>query len=256
VLALGFGSFVLIPHLHLTPLARLIASTIPILSIAGAVIVSSLERSNKPPRPPMEDTDDPSLFEVDIQIVQDGLVTGRDYGVAFLDEGCLVFAGSRTSFRIGRQDLLSPDEWWHRDLKGRSHTLPKNAVPLYHPEHTLWVEFVSDKGHPLSFLEQLWEFVASAPVDQPGRQYPPLTAHPDVLDESQNAARNARITAALLAMTLVALLTYAVFSPGVWPATIFLSGLAFVGLTTSASLAIRLYGQMKRLLALGRGGSR
>ncbi|RYG17025.1 hypothetical protein EON82_24345, partial [bacterium] len=62
----------------------------------------------------LEDPEDRDTCLVEVVIVRDGEPVGADRGVAWFENGRLLFNGARTSFAIGGEDVLPRRQWASR----------------------------------------------------------------------------------------------------------------------------------------------
>lgn len=180
--------FFLIADAHLTPWLG-----VPIAVCFGAfAIVFDLRRGVpvlSPPAPEdpaldlLEDPDDPSVCLVTIGVYQNGYLTGTDRGVAYIEDGALIFAGDRTSFVIGGQDLLPRDKYLYKDSYTANITCDV-AVGLRHADRRIALA-ISKVSRPygkeiksaLEFMPALRTWRDSRPQSSLDRQYPPLAVH-------------------------------------------------------------------------------
>lgn len=76
-----------------------------------------------------ETSDDPDVCLVEVTIVHDDHEVGTDRGVAWFEDGALLFSGAKTSFAIGGQDVL-PRSFWGEYGRECATALPRDAIPL------------------------------------------------------------------------------------------------------------------------------
>jgi len=154
-----------------------------VLTILGAVIsdseLYSMRAVTEKDRRLIEDPDDLDVCLVGLEIVRDGRSVGRDKGVVWFADGLLLYSGHRTSFAIGGEDVLPPDEW--EGLPNRSHDHRSDLrVPLLVERGTAYVELtplIDKKGsspQEMRFLKRLYAFRLRPPLSQGPRQWPPL----------------------------------------------------------------------------------
>src|SRR5205085_2516177 len=85
----------------------LLLATAEALAIGGGVlaVAASGVYATSDDEAMLEDPDDPETRLVEVSIVQNDVITGRDRGVLWLEGNCLLFMGHRSSFCIGTKDL-------------------------------------------------------------------------------------------------------------------------------------------------------
>lgn len=128
-------------------------------------------------RPPaleelLEDPNDQSVCLVALKIIQDGIVTGTDRGAAYFDGNALIFAGERTSFRIGGQDVGFSDY----GVSG-----PPYGFYLNHPTRDILITLEPIKRthdvytrSRITFAHALGVWRKLRPETTESRMYPPL----------------------------------------------------------------------------------
>jgi hypothetical protein len=136
----------------------------------------------------IEDPADPNGWLVQIHVIQDGVVTGKDRGVLWFDSDAVCFTGHACSFVVGTQDLPPRVQWGEYGL-GNQYVIANNdedpswfKLPLRLPRKRLWlgIRWLYSPHHPKRDRRSLQEAMANfrqhaKPTEAP-RQYPPLDA--------------------------------------------------------------------------------
>jgi hypothetical protein len=129
----------------------------------------------------LEDPEDRDTCLVEVAIFRDGECVGADRGVAWFENGRLLFNGARTSFAIGGEDVLPRREWAARG--GNATIDAAMAVPLRLPRYEAAQAMVVFQplrapnlpiDHEERFVERLGAFRARPPQSRGPRQWPPL----------------------------------------------------------------------------------
>lgn len=168
--------------------ASLIAKTGPLLLFApgpifllGAILKNSfaLDRKAKPADLALLEDAQTTVYLVELMIIRDTEVAGKDRGVLGLLNGALFFNGQKCSFQIGSQDLDS------ESLSSRAKNLDREAFTPQHMiqlrnkisrlrlafnvlTHPSWNRKEKNEG----LKTMLREFEAASPTTEP-RSYPP-----------------------------------------------------------------------------------
>ena len=124
----------------------------------------------------LENPDDLDVCLVGIAILCDGVEVGKDRGVAWFEDGKLLYNGHRTSFAIGGEDIL-PHEWPHGPF-AVPQELPDLVILLRTPGSRTSVEFTPipniSTPQEMRFLKRLYEFRRRPPRSRGPRQWPPF----------------------------------------------------------------------------------
>ncbi len=124
----------------------------------------------------LENPDDPDFCLVEIEIARLGEVCGVDRGVVWFEGGRLMFAGHRTSFAVGGEDVL-PRSSWSADLLHGPWDL---VLPLRIKANDVRVSFrpLRDGGagpyRESRFRERFRAFRLRPPQSRGPRQWPPF----------------------------------------------------------------------------------
>lgn len=116
---------------------------------------------------------------VEVAIYQEGILTGRDRGIAWVEDEGLAFSGHQCSFLIGGQDIDEP-------YNLAAPTEREHRFWLRHPSRSLSVRFRildmpgQSPRRSESFREHLYNWQRGRPVTRLERMYPPLALHPNV----------------------------------------------------------------------------
>lgn len=222
---LSLGGFTLLLGIVALPYDRMIAG--PLLFVGcllhgASWYLSSLRRSRVTVEDDgndlIEDPDDPDVFLVKIKIVQDGIVTGEDRGAAYIEDNAFVFAGEKTSFIVGGQDLISLDlTRKHYNIGSLKHA--SKGFGLAHPTRLVWIgiDQIPAKDHMLhrpDMAKLIDKWVVVHHATQSTRQYPPLTVEKHVAHRhylEQNAVVLPFIFYAILPLMIIGI-PYALIS--------------------------------------------
>ena len=161
---------------------------LPAIVLGVAAYLSDAARSNDPlqrnaDRMLLENPDDPDVLLVGIAIVRDGITLGTDRGVVWFDDGKLLYNGHRTSFAIGGEDILLPDEW-PRGIYTDHLEIPDRMVLLRTPGIRTSVEFTpvlfqkDSTSQEMRFLKRFYNFRRRPPQSRGSRQWPPFDPSP------------------------------------------------------------------------------
>lgn len=178
---LALGGFLLL----LSGLAPLVA--IPLLSIAG-IVAAYLEMKiglfSRIGLPATErdlallEDDAPGVQLVRVTVMQEGVVTGRDRGVAWIQEDVLRFTGHHCSFALGGQDVGG-------DPRKPSSPTEDRRVGVAYPNGRVELRFeplsYDRKGRDSGgFFLDLHYFRQARRRSVAARQYPPLALGPNL----------------------------------------------------------------------------
>jgi len=167
----------------------------------------------------LENPKDSKSCLVEIEIRQDGLITGRDRGVAWIEDDALWFLGHRFDFCLGNQDLDSAGPFAAAQSFGGLHTMrlkyERRDVSLRirplltsHDSPRL-VTYEGSGAQGARFSQNLAEFIRNQPATKVPRKYPPLAIGP-----------GARLFERIAPLAIVALITLPqlpqVFQRGEW----------------------------------------
>jgi hypothetical protein len=168
----------------------IIGSALALLPVAAAIVWPRWfgETSNWA-RPQdealVENPSDPAVWIVQVDIVQDGKVTGTDRGVIGFDQGTMFFTGHACSFVLGAQDIgvqsvrrgMMPSKMFRRALW--------QTIPLHHPNREVWICLLPlfspsapQERHRGNLANALAHFVNDSANTHLKRQYPPLDVQP------------------------------------------------------------------------------
>lgn len=122
----------------------------------------------------LETPDDFDVCLMEIAIREtDGYQIGVDRGVAWFEEGRLLFNGHRTSFAVGGEDALPRSEW-----PPYVRALPIFALPLRNRRDHLRFQALRHEAatarHVFRFFERLTVFRTLPPPSRGPRQWPPF----------------------------------------------------------------------------------
>lgn len=120
--------------------------SLPFVAFAALMVLSSHRGNDRVPTTAdlylLENPDDSEVCLVEVTLRYDGLSSAWDRGVAWFEDGRLLFVGHRTSFALGGQDVV-PTRDWPEFTSERNHGLLQfNAVPLRIPNSHHSVAFI------------------------------------------------------------------------------------------------------------------
>lgn len=123
---------------------------------------------------------------VRIEVLRHGVLTGKDEGFVWLDEGTWYFKGLQTAFRFNQQDVV-PIEAWPRTLApdpGRDK--PPSRIPMKSMAGRLELrlnvidrhEDYAKRKRANAFYRQMYEWLTERPRGGIESLLPPLRVHP------------------------------------------------------------------------------
>jgi hypothetical protein len=170
-------------------------------TVIGAIIdaVATENKDRETALLQVENELDESVYPVIVEVIQSGVPTGKDAGVAWIDEDALYFAGKISSFVIGRCDVHPIPAWRLEERVSRMGM--SGLVFLQHPNRTVALHFVDAislgetyKTTSRRFSEELRAFKhsGSGPGD---RSYPPLAVLPSMVVDRIRVGNRPLVTA-------------------------------------------------------------
>ena len=150
---------------------------------------------------------------VQIEVVRDGSMTGKDRGYVWLSEGTWYFKGLQTAFRLNQQDVV-PVEAWPRSIRpDPPRDKPPRVIPLKSKEgHVLLKVDVVDPYEDYAkrkkvkgFYRELYDWLCERPRGAIESLLPPIEVHPS-LDRRDLARYEGLVAASVIAALDLAVL--------------------------------------------------
>lgn len=131
---------------------------------------------------------------VNVEIYREGVLTGKDCGYIWLDNGTWFFKGISTAIRLNQQDVVPIEAWPRRIRPDPSNDRPASRFPLKSMSGRLEIrikvvdpyEDFAKRKRAKQYYREMYDWLVERPRDGIESLLPPLAVHPCL---SQPASR-------------------------------------------------------------------
>ena len=125
---------------------------------------------------------------VNVEIIREGCLTGRDSGYIWLDEGTWYFKGLQTAFRFNQQDVVPIEAWPKSIAPDPTRDKPPETIPMKSKLGPLTIrvrvidphEDFAKRKRARKFYRELYDWLAERPRGAIESLLPPRAVHPSL----------------------------------------------------------------------------